>query len=47
MAKIEQSFKEEILAILDDSESLQPIGDLKKFKSTSKTLGYLSILSLL
>ena len=29
-AKIDQSFKEDVLGIMDDSESLQPIGDLKK-----------------
>ena len=46
-AKIDQSFKEDVLGIMDDSESLQPIGDLKKYKSQSKTLGYLLILFLL
>lgn len=39
LSKIEQSLKDDILAILEESEELQPIGDLKSFQSTSKSIG--------
>lgn len=40
LERISQSLTDSILAIIEDSEEFQPVGDLAKFESCVKKIGY-------